>query len=104
MTDSKIFEMANKAPEGLFLSQVIGIAEEYDGNDWDAANEKMRELYRVSQFTVREIREAVQMTQKQFSEALLIPKRSIENWEADKRKPPEYVRFYMLTYLKIFNR
>lgn len=41
--------------------------------------------------TIKEIRQSVQMTQKQFAEFLGIPKRTIENWEMGQRNPPEYV-------------
>lgn len=41
--------------------------------------------------TIREIRQQAGMTQKAFAEALGIPKRTIENWEAGERKPPEYL-------------
>lgn len=41
--------------------------------------------------TIKEIRQSVQMTQKQFAEFLGIPKRTIENWEMGQRSPPEYV-------------
>lgn len=40
---------------------------------------------------IKEMRKQVNMTQKQFSEYLNIPKRTIEDWETDRRKPPQYV-------------
>jgi DNA-binding transcriptional regulator YiaG len=40
---------------------------------------------------VKELREKYQLTQAKLSELYGIPKRSIENWEAGSRKPPEYV-------------
>ena len=41
--------------------------------------------------TIKELRTACGMTQKAFAEYFSIPKRSIENWEANKRKAPEYL-------------
>lgn len=41
--------------------------------------------------TVKELRTAAGMTQKDFSEYFGIPKRTIENWEGSKSEPPEYL-------------
>lgn len=41
--------------------------------------------------TIKEIRKQAGMTQQAFSEFLGIPKRTIEDWENERRKPPEYV-------------
>lgn len=41
--------------------------------------------------TIREVRLNTNMTQKEFAEYFNIPKRTIENWEGEKRTPPEYV-------------
>lgn len=40
---------------------------------------------------IKEIRNNCNMTQKEFSDYLRIPKRSIEDWEAGRRKPPDYL-------------
>lgn len=41
--------------------------------------------------TIKEMRTKSGMTQKAFSDYLNIPKRTIEDWENDRRKPPDYV-------------
>ena len=41
--------------------------------------------------TVKELRSLTGLTQAKFSEKYHIPKRTIEDWESDKRTPPEYV-------------
>lgn len=41
--------------------------------------------------TIKELRTASGMTQQAFSEYLEIPKRTIEDWEAGRRKPAKYV-------------
>lgn len=41
--------------------------------------------------TIKELRTASGMTQKQFSEYFGIPKRTLEDWEYGNRKPPEYI-------------
>lgn len=40
---------------------------------------------------ILEMRKAVEMTQKAFSEYLNVPKRTLEDWENDRRRPPVYV-------------
>lgn len=41
--------------------------------------------------TVKELRTDAGMTQKEFSDYFNIPRRSIEDWETEKRTPPEYL-------------
>lgn len=40
---------------------------------------------------IKELRQLSEMAQKEFSEYFNIPKRSIENWEGDKRECPSYL-------------
>lgn len=40
---------------------------------------------------IKELRTASGMTQQAFSEYLEIPKRTIEDWEGERRTPPEYL-------------
>lgn len=41
--------------------------------------------------TIKEIRAACGMTQRAFAEFFAIPKRTIEDWECERRTPPEYL-------------
>lgn len=41
--------------------------------------------------TFKELRQVSGMTQKEFAEYFEIPKRSVENWDAEARKCPEYL-------------
>ena len=40
---------------------------------------------------IKELRTTAKMTQKAFSDYFGIPKRTIEDWESGRRKPPQYV-------------
>ena len=40
---------------------------------------------------IKALRTAAGMTQKAFAEYFDIPKRTIENWEGEQRKCPEYI-------------
>lgn len=44
----------------------------------------------------KELRQKAGMTQKAFAEYFGIPKRSIENWEGEKRQCPDYLLELML--------
>lgn len=41
--------------------------------------------------TIKEIREKTGLSQQKFFEKYKIPVRTIQDWEAGKRTPPEYV-------------
>ena len=41
--------------------------------------------------SIRSIRHAANLTQKQLSDMLGIPLRTIEDWDSGRRNPPEYV-------------
>ena len=41
--------------------------------------------------TIKELRESIGMSRKEFSEHTGIPVRTLEEWEAARRTPPEYI-------------
>lgn len=41
--------------------------------------------------TIKELRESMGMSRKEFSEHMGIPVRTLEDWEAARRTPPEYI-------------
>ena len=41
--------------------------------------------------TIKELREKTGMTRKEFSNHTGIPVRTLEDWEAGRRTPPEYI-------------
>ena len=47
---------------------------------------------------IKELRESIGMNRRQFSEHTGIPIRTLEDWEAGRRTPPEYVP-RLLTYM-----
>lgn len=48
---------------------------------------------------IKEIRQNFGYTQKQFSEITGIPKRTVEDWEAERRNPPEWLPKMIECYL-----
>ncbi|MBQ8325621.1 MAG: helix-turn-helix domain-containing protein [Lachnospiraceae bacterium] len=56
---------------------------------------------------IKELRESIGMNRRQFSEYTGIPIRTLEDWEAGRRTPPEYVPRllgYMLKYEELIRR
>lgn len=49
---------------------------------------------------LKEARLSANLTQDAMSEKLGIPKRTIQDWESGKRKPPEYVERLVIAELK----
>lgn len=41
--------------------------------------------------TIKQLRESIGMTRKEFSQHTGIPVRTLEDWEAARRTPPEYI-------------
>ena len=51
----------------------------------------MYNIYEVISVNVREMRKALGITQSEFAVRYNIPFRTIQNWETEQRKPPEYI-------------
>lgn len=57
--------------------------------------------------TIRDLREKAGMTRKEFSEHTTIPVRTLEDWEAGRRIPPEYIPrliAYQLKYEELIRK
>lgn len=50
--------------------------------------------------TVKEIRDAYGLTQKELAELIGLPKRTVENWEEGKSSPPPYAVKLIAFYLE----
>ena len=50
--------------------------------------------------TIKELRESIGMSRKEFSEHTGIPVRTLEDWEAARRTPPEYIPRLIVYQLK----
>ena len=67
----------------------------------------MRGFGMESAKTIRELRESVGLTRKEFSEHMGIPVRTLEDWEAGRRTPPEYIPrliSYQLKYEELLQK
>ena len=56
---------------------------------------------------IRELRESISFTRKEFSEHIGIPVRTLEDWEAGRRTPPDYIPrliSYQLKYEELLRK
>ena len=53
---------------------------------------------------IKEARQSVGLTQKRMSELLLIPLRTIENWESGKRNPPLWAENLIVEKLQMMSQ
>ena len=62
---------------------------------------EQREELQVQVDKLQEIRSELGLTRKAFSEFIGIPLRNLEEWEAGRRKMPEYLLRMMVYYIKV---
>ena len=56
---------------------------------------------------IKELRDSVGLSRKEFSEHIGIPVRTLEDWEAGRRTPPEYIPrliSYQLKYEELLRK
>lgn len=53
---------------------------------------------------LKEARKAAGMTQQGMADRMLIPKRTIQDWEGGQRTPPPYVQRFVLNELESMKR
>lgn len=75
---NSLFSVRKKAKNSLTYTSLSGIIKLSKENK----EEKMK---------IKEVREHSGLTQEMFAKKYNIPKRTLEGWEAGKRKPPVYV-------------
>ena len=77
-----------------FLNEV----KENDGiayTDWGEAK-----IMQTEAMSVKKIRGVTRLSQKEFAEKYEIPQRTLENWEAGRRTPPDYVLKLLMRVIK----
>ena len=62
---------------------------------------EQREDLKVQVNKLKEIRADLGLTRKAFSEYIGIPLRNLEEWEAGRRKMPEYLLRMLMYYVKV---
>ena len=63
--------------------------------------EALSSIWNVQHMTMRDLRAASGMTQAEYAEAFCIPRRTVENWDADHSTPPDYVKILIAKSLNL---
>ena len=109
MTDSQFrlcWQEAEKYNEaeayvsGLALSSMWGEAP--DDEIPAARLQQLACIWQAAHTSIRAIRQAAGLTQAAFGERFLIPRRTIEEWEAGRRTPPDYTRLLLMQAVGMF--
>lgn len=101
--------MRKDCSEGLTPDEDIRLNEVQEGIA-KYLNEEVGELQcfqdqeEKKEMTIKEMRTSMGMTQTEFGNLFGIPLRSIQNWELEIRKPPEYVITLIEKNLRLVNR
>ncbi len=106
MTDKQrkfaVSESLNYNDVDAFTSD-IALSCEFDGVEIsDAVIDDLRGLWQITHMSIAEIRAKSGLSRVAFCDKLLIPIRTVENWESDKsgkREPPLYLKFLIYNAL-----
>lgn len=52
----------------------------------------LRRIWAVAHMSMRDLRSASGMAQLKYADHFCVPRRTVEDWDAGKRTPPDYVR------------
>ena len=100
-----VSESLNYNDADAFASD-IALSSEFDGIEInDTLIKELKELWEIAHMSVADIRIKAGLSRVAFSDKLMIPIRTVENWESEKsgkREPPLYLKF--LIYKYIFKR
>lgn len=71
-------------------------------NDFENHGEILNSVYSLANMTIKEMRESNGYSRAAFSRAYNIPIRTLENWDADVNKMPNYVKMMIAyTFLEV---
>ena len=85
-------------------SIIWGPQEEMADNDLLTIAAYLGKLWDAAHMTVRELCTAAGLTQTDFAVRFCIPKRTVEDWCAGKRTPPDYLRLMIADAIGLLPR
>lgn len=100
-----LFKEAIPMVDKMYITEVDTIIENGDVFFLEFNSEEF--AFMDSAKLIRELRESICMSRKEFSEHVGIPVRTLEDWEAGRRTPPEYIPrliSYQLRYEELLRR
>ena len=71
-------------------------------DDFENPGQILKSIYNLASMSVKDMRESKGFSRASFSRAYKIPLRSLENWDADVNKAPDYVKMMIAyTFLEV---
>lgn len=96
-TNAELFIMATEQPKEIFTNNVILSVPDNAGGclNLDAEKARLASIWDAAHMTVRQMVQAVGMSQTAFAKKAGIPMRTVQNWCLGERECPVYVRFLL---------
>lgn len=66
-----------------------------EGPGFGDITETLDKAWNMAHISIKDIRARTGLSQAAFAQRFCIPRRTIEDWEAGKRTPPDYVRLLL---------
>ena len=66
-----------------------------EGPGFDDVVDTLDKTWNAAHISIKEIRAHTGLSQAAFAQRFCIPRRTIEDWEAGRRTPPDYVRLLL---------
>ncbi len=66
--------------------------------------EQLEGIWDVAHMSVKDLRSVTGLSRTVFAERFCIPLRTVEDWEAARRNPPDYVRLMMAQLVGVLTR
>lgn len=102
MTDHQFYlcwaECSNYTDRSEYISDLTLSSIWGDADDADIPQDRLdrlAQIWDVQHMTMREIRAASKLSQVKFAERYLIPRRTVEDWDAGRFAPPDYVKLFL---------
>lgn len=74
-----------------------------EGPSFDDIVDTLGKVWNMAHISIKDIRARTGLSQAAFAQRFCIPRRTIEDWEAGRRTPPDYVRLLLAESPRIAN-
>jgi DNA-binding transcriptional regulator YiaG len=102
-TKAELFSMAAEQPKEIFSNNITLSAPDdaSDCIDLDAEKARLSRIWELAHLSMKELISRTGMTQTSFAKGAGIPLRTVQNWCAESRDCPAYVRFLLAEHYKL---
>ena len=102
-SNAQLFDLAQVQPKFIFKNNMMmTIPDDAEGCvDFDAEGKRLERFWDVAHMNVRDMVEALNMSQTDFANGANIPLRTIQNWCSGERQCPDYIRLLLAEHYKL---